>query len=156
MCQEANWAIHNICSRRILKVILWFHEQICKPNFQVSETSCIKIILKIRLFFPSCLSLLLLQFSLVSVTQSYPTLCNPMNHCTPGLPVPSPTSGVTWGFPLSVSYHFAFSYCSWGSQGKNTEVACHSPLQWTTFCQTSPPWPARLGWPHRHGLVSLS
>ena len=22
-----------------------------------------------------------------------------------------------------VSYHFAFSYCSWGSQGKNTEVA---------------------------------
>ena len=21
-------------------------------------------------------------------------------------------------------------------------------LQWTTFCQTSPPWPVRLGWPH--------
>ena len=41
--------------------------------------------------------------------------------------------------PLSVSYHFAFSYCSWGSQGKNTEVVCHSLLQWTTFCQTSPP-----------------
>ena len=33
----------------------------------------------------------------------------------------------------------AFSYCSWGSQGKNTEVVCHSLLQWTTFCQTSPP-----------------
>ena len=49
-------------------------------------------------------------------------------------------------FPLS--YHFAFSYCSWGSQGKNTEVVCHSLLQWTTFCQTSPPWPAHLGWPH--------
>ena len=29
---------------------------------------------------------------------------------------------LTWGVPLSVSYHFAFSYCSWGSQGKNTEV----------------------------------
>ena len=43
------------------------------------------------------------------------------------------------GVPLSVSYHFAFSYCSWGSQGKNTEVACHSLLQWTTFCQASPP-----------------
>ena len=28
-----------------------------------------------------------------------------------------------------VSYHFAFSYCSWGSQSKNTEVACHSLLQ---------------------------
>ena len=34
----------------------------------------------------------------------------------------------------------------------NTEVVCHSLLQWTTFCQTSPPWPARLGWPHRAGL----
>ena len=50
--------------------------------------------------------------------------------------------------PLSVSYHFAFSYCSWGSQGKNTKVVCHSFLQWTTFCQTSPPWPTHLGWPH--------
>ena len=29
---------------------------------------------------------------------------------------------LTWGVSLSVSYHFAFSYCSWGSQGKNTEV----------------------------------
>ena len=36
---------------------------------------------------------------------------------------------------------------SWGSQGKNTEVVCHSLLQWTTFCQTFPPWPIRLGWP---------
>ena len=35
----------------------------------------------------------------------------------------------------SVSYLFAFSYCSWGSEGKNTEVVCHFLLQWTTFCQ---------------------
>ena len=35
---------------------------------------------------------------------------------------------------------FAFSYCSWGSQSKNTDVVCHSLLQWTTFCQNSPPW----------------
>ena len=28
-----------------------------------------------------------------------------------------------------MSYHFAFSCCSWGSQGKNTEVVCHSLLQ---------------------------
>ena len=55
---------------------------------------------------------------------------------------------LTWGVSLSVSYHFAFSYCSWGSQGKNIEVVCHSLLQWTTYCQTSPPWPNRLGWPH--------
>ena len=32
--------------------------------------------------------------------------------------------------------------------GKNTEVVCHSLLQWTTFCQTSPPCLVRLGWPH--------
>ena len=48
---------------------------------------------------------------------------------------------------------FCLSYCSWGFQGKNTEVACHSLLQWATFCQTSPPWPGHLGLPHRHGLV---
>ena len=52
------------------------------------------------------------------------------------------------GISLSVSYHFAFSYCSWGSQGKNTEVVFHSLLQWTILCQTSPPWPIPLGWPH--------
>ena len=58
---------------------------------------------------------------------------------------------------------FSFSILSFclfilfmGSQGKNTEVVCHSLLQWTTFCQISPPWPARLGFPHGHGLVSLS
>ena len=28
-------------------------------------------------------------------------------------------------------------------------MVCHSLLQWTTFCQTSPPWPTCLGWPHR-------
>ena len=59
------------------------------------------------------------------------------------------------GSSSSVSYHFAFSYCSWGSQGKKTEVVCHSLLQWTTFCQTSPPWLARLGLPGGHALVSL-
>ena len=52
---------------------------------------------------------------------------------------------------------FAFSYCSWGSQGKNTAVVCHSLLQWTTFCQSSPPWPVCLGWPYMAWLiVSLS
>ena len=45
------------------------------------------------------------------------------------------------GVHLSVSYLFAFSYClrSEYSQGKNTEVICRSILQWTTFCQNSPP-----------------
>ena len=52
----------------------------------------------------------------------------------------------TRGIHLSMSYLFAFSYCSWGSQGKSTEVVCHSLLQWTTFCQNSPPWPVHLVW----------
>ena len=148
-----------------------------------------------------------------SVTQSCPTLCDPMNRSTPGLPVhhqlpeftkthvhrvsdaiqpshplssPSPLAPnpsqhqslfqwvigpcfyyqshpqlgighlLTRGVSLSVSYHFSFSYCSWGSQDKNTEVVCHSLLQWTTFCQISPPWPAHLGLPHWHGLGSLN
>ena len=47
-----------------------------------------------------------------------------------------------------MSYLFAFSYCSWSSQGKYAEVVCHSLLQWPTFCQTFPPWPIHLGWPH--------
>ena len=63
----------------------------------------------------------------------------------------------TWAVHLSVSYLFAFSYCSWGSQGKNTEVVCHSLLWWTTFSQNSPLWPIHLGWPYTAWLtVSLS
>ena len=54
---------------------------------------------------------------------------------------------MTWGVHHSVSYIFIFSCCSWGSQGKNTEVVCHPLLQWTTFCQNSPPRPIYLGWP---------
>ena len=38
---------------------------------------------------------------------------------------------ITWWVHLSVVYFFAFSYCSWGCKGKNTEVVCHSLLQWT-------------------------
>ena len=43
---------------------------------------------------------------------------------------------------------FPLSYCSWGSQGKNTKVVCHSHLQLSTFCHISSPWPVFLGWPH--------
>ena len=38
----------------------------------------------------------------------------------------------------SSAISFSLSYCSWSSQGKNTEVVCHSLLQWTMFCQNSP------------------
>ena len=44
---------------------------------------------------------------------------------------------------------------SWDSQGKNTEVVCHSLLQWTTFCQNSSPWPVHLGWPYTAWLIVL-
>ena len=61
------------------------------------------------------------------------------------------------GVCLSVSYLFAFSYRSWGSHVYNAEVVWHSLLQWTTFCQNSPPWPVHLGWPYMTWLiVSLS
>ena len=53
-----------------------------------------------------------------------------------------------WWVYLSVFCLFPFSYCSWGSQGKNSEVVCHFLLQWTIFCQNSPPWPICLGWPY--------
>ena len=54
-----------------------------------------------------------------------------------------------WSSPFSeLSYLFAFSYCLWGSQGKNTEVVYQYLLQWSTFCQNSPPWPVHLRWPY--------
>ena len=34
-------------------------------------------------------------------------------------------------------------------------MVCHSLLQWTTFCQTSPPWSAHLGWPHTAWLTFI-
>ena len=61
------------------------------------------------------------------------------------------------GISSSVSYLFAFSYCSWSSPGKNTEVFLYSLLQWAMFCPNSPPWPIHLGWPYTTRLkVSLS
>ena len=58
---------------------------------------------------------------------------------------------------FSVLYFSAFSYCSCGNQGKNTEVVCRSLLQWITFFQNSPPWSVHLGWPYKAWLiVSLS
>ena len=48
---------------------------------------------------------------------------------------------------------FAFSYCLLGSQGKTAKVVCHSLIQWTTFCQNSPPWPVCLGWPYTVWLI---
>ena len=61
---------------------------------------------------------------------------------------------------LGISTFSVLSFCLFilfmRFSGKNTEVVFHSILQWTTLCQTSPPWPICLGGPTRHGLVSLS
>ena len=35
-----------------------------------------------------------------------------------------------------------------GFSGQEYWSVCHSLLQWITYCQTSPPWPICLGWPH--------
>ena len=53
-----------------------------------------------------------------------------------------------WGVHFSLSFFFPYHTVHWGSQGKNTEVVCHSHLQLSTFCQISSPWPIFLGWPH--------
>ena len=49
---------------------------------------------------------------------------------------------------------FVLLYSSWGSHGKYTLVVCHSLLQWITFCQNSPLWPIRLGWPYTVWLIA--
>ena len=89
--------------------------------------------------------------------QSHPQLCviftlAPSLHSFWNIFLPS--SPVAYWAPTHLrspsfsSYLFAFSYCLRGSQGKNTEVACQSLLQWTTICQNPPPWPIHLGWPY--------
>ena len=45
-------------------------------------TTCLHCIYYISMMYPFCISV---QFG--SVAQSCPTLCDPMNHSTPGLPV---------------------------------------------------------------------
>ena len=40
-----------------------------------------------------------------------------------------------------------------GFSSKNAEVVCYSLLQWTTFCQNSPPWP--VPWTARRSKLSV-
>ena len=53
---------------------------------------------------------------------------------------------------LGSSSFSVLSFCLFilfmGFSRQESEVVCHSLLQWTTFCQTSPLWPILLGWPH--------
>ena len=66
------------------------------------------------------------------------------------------SSPVTYWIPFDlgahfpVSYLFAFSYSSWCSCSKNTEVVCHFLFLWITFSQNFPLWPVHLVWPWWH------
>ena len=51
-------------------------------------------------------------------------------------------------YPIILPFHTVYGVL----KAKHIEVVCHSLLQWTTFCQNSPPWPACLGWPHKAWL----
>ena len=62
---------------------------------------------------------------------------------------------------LGSSSFSVLSFCLFilimGFSRQEIEMICHSLLQWTTFCQNSPPWPIHLGWPYIAWLiVSLS
>ena len=91
-----------------------------------------------------------------SVVQSCPTLCNPMDCNTQGLPVhqklPEFTqTHVHWvGDAIHPSHPspfssclLSFSYCSWGSQDKNAEAVCHS-LLWEHWSGLPCPSPGDL------------
>ena len=60
---------------------------------------------------------------------------------------------------LGSSSFSVLSFCLFillmGSQGKNTEVVSHPLLQWTMFCQNSPPWPVHLGCLYAAWLIVL-
>ena len=114
-----------------------------KPAFSVPSFTCIK-----RLFSSSLLS------AIRVISSAYLRLdISPSNPST--LPLEHIGHLLTLGAHIAVSYLSAFSYCSWGSRGKNTGVGCHFLLQWTTFCQNSLLWPVSLGWPCMAWLIEL-
>ena len=55
---------------------------------------------------------------------------------------------MTWGVHLSVSYLFCLFILFMGFSRQEYWSDLHSFLQWTTFCQNSPPRPFRLGLPY--------
>ena len=108
----------------------------------------------------------IVQFS--SVTQLCPNLYNPVGCSMPGFIVHHqllelaqiesvmPSNYLighlpTWGVHLSVSYLFAFSYCSWGSQGKNLKWFAIHFSSGLCFVRTLHHDPCILGGPTWHG-----
>ena len=50
---------------------------------------------------------------------------------------------------MHTPFLLVFSYCAWGSQGKNAEMVHH------VFCQNSPPRWSHFGWPYLAWLIKL-
>ena len=82
-----------------------------------------------------------------STTKRWPScfiLSGAISNCP--LLFPSSLLGTFWpGRLIFGVISFAFSYCSWVSLGKNTGVACHFLLHWTTFFQNCSLCPSILG-----------
>ena len=75
-------SVHGILQERILEwVAIPFSRESSQLRYQ-TRTSCVA-----GRFFAICGKEAQINTSVSSVTQSCPTLCNPMNHSTPGLPV---------------------------------------------------------------------
>ena len=55
--------------------------------FAVMDYTAVYIVIYTSLYASLMVSFMTLIFQFSSVTQSCPTLCDPMNHSTPGLPV---------------------------------------------------------------------
>ena len=132
-----HWFCFGSVSSFFLELFLhWFPVAYGAPTDLRSSSFCVRSF---------CLFILFMGFSRQEYWRGLPFL-SPVDH------VLSELSTMTHPFWVALQV-MAFSYCSWGSQGKNTEVVCHFFLQWTTFCQNSPPWPVHLGWPYTACLI---
>ena len=72
-------SIYKIKLNIFLRIVQQFTEEISCVIISISGLSCFLLLMGNQFPFSS------IQFS--SVAQSCPTLCDPMNHSTPGLPV---------------------------------------------------------------------
>ena len=80
-------SVHGILHKRILEWVNMPFPRESLPPMDRTRTSYISCIVRQVLLTPVPPGNPSVQFSYSSVTQSCPTLCDPMNRSTPGLPV---------------------------------------------------------------------
>ena len=162
LCAQTFFVV-QLLSRVWLFATPWTAARQASLSFTISW-SLLKL-MSTELVMPSnhlilCLPLLLLPSSFPSIrvfsTESaflimWPRYLDLFLHSSP---VAYWTSFDLGGVHLLMPYLFAFLYYSWDSPGRNTGVGCHFLIQWTTFCQNSPPWPIHLGSPCRAWLIT--